>query len=107
MKKGANPHFAPPVVEGEVFTFEDEEGELISLEFLGLIVKDLARYGFFFPITKNLPAGSSGEILILEVTELDSEGQPSAFKLLENDTLAEEVYGQFREATKDLYAFDD
>jgi hypothetical protein len=107
MRKGAHPHFAPPVSEGEVFTFEDEEGQLINLEFLGLIVNDSARYGFFFPITKNAPAGSSGEILILEVTELDSEGQPLAFKLLEDDTLAEEVYGQFRASTKDLYDFDD
>lgn len=105
MRQGSAPNFCPPVEEGIVFTFEDEEGELVNLEFLGLILHDEKRYGFFFPITEDAPVGSSGEVIILEVTELDEEEQPSGFELVEDDAIAEQVYMSFTEATKDLYDF--
>lgn len=53
------------------------------------------------------PAGSSGEVVLLEVTELDEDGQPSAFELVEDEGVAAEVYADFRQATKDLYDFAD
>lgn len=105
MRQGSAPNFCPPVEEGIVFTFEDEEGELINLEFLGLILHGEKRYGFFFPITDDAPVGSSGEVIILEVTELDEEEQPSGFELVEDDSIAQQVYESFAEATKDLYDF--
>lgn len=105
MREGSAPNFCPPVEEGIVFTFEDEEGELINLEFLGLVLHREKRYGFFFPITEDTPAGSSGEVIILEVTELDEDGQPSAFELVDDEAIAQEVYNDFAEATKDLYDF--
>lgn len=105
MREGSAPNFCPPVEEGVVFTFEDEEGELVNLEFLGLVLHHEKRYGFFFPITEENPAGSSGEVLILEVTELDKEGQPSAFELVDDEAIAQEVYRDFSEATKELYDF--
>ena len=49
MRTGSAPNFCPPVEEGIVFTFEDEKGEHVDLEFLGLILHGEARYGFFFP----------------------------------------------------------
>lgn len=107
MREGSAPNFCPPVEEGLVFTFEDETGELTDLEFLGLILHDERRYGFFFPIDDENPAGSSGEVLILEVTELDEEGQPAEFELMEDESMAQEIYDAFREATKDLYDFTD
>ncbi len=44
---------------------------------------------------------------MLEVTELDDEGQPMAFELVDDEVIAEEVYDDFREATKDLYDFSE
>ena len=105
MRQGSAPNFCPPVEEGVTFTFQDEAGELVELEFLGLILHNDRRYGFFFPVTEDAPAGSSGQVVILEVTELDDEGQPFEFELVIDDGIIEEVYADFREATKDLYDF--
>ena len=105
MRQGSAPNFCPPVEEGIAFTFQDEAGELVELEFLGLILHNDRRYGFFFRVTEDTPAGSSGQVVILEVTELDEEGQPYEFELVVDDAIAAEVYADFREATKDLYDF--
>ncbi|MDO4591177.1 MAG: DUF1292 domain-containing protein [Slackia sp.] len=105
IREGSAPNFAPPVQEGIVFEFEDEHGDIEQLEFLGLILHNDRRYGFFFPVDDESPAGSSGEVLILEVTELDEEGQPAAFELLMDEGIAQEVYDDFVEATKDIYRF--
>ena len=101
IREGSAPNFAPPVEEGMVFEFEDEKGEISQLEFLGLILHD-----FFFPVDEDDPAGSSGEVLILEVTDLDEEGQPCEFELLDDEEIAAQIYDEFREATKDLYDFE-
>ncbi len=106
MREGSAPNFAPPVEEGVVFTFEDESGDLVELEFLGLILHQGRRYGFFFPVEDKNDVGASGEVVILEVTELDEEGQPAAFELLVDEGIAQEVFADFREATKDLYDFE-
>ena len=107
MREGSAPNFCPPVEEGIAIVLEDEDGERVELEFLGLILHQGRRYGFFFPLSEDEPVGSSGEVVLLEVTELDDEGQPSAFELIEDEAVAEEVYADFREATKDLYDFSD
>lgn len=107
MREGSAPNYCPPIEEGVVFTFQDEEGELINLEFLGVILHGERRYGFFFPVTEESHVGDSGEVVILEVTELDDEEQPSAFELIEDEAIAQEVFNDFREATKDLYDFTD
>ena len=106
IREGSAPNFAPPVEEGITFTFEDEKGDTQELEFLGLILHGDRRYGFFFPVDDDHPAKSSGEVLILEVTELDEEGQPAEFELVDDEAIAQEVYDDFREATKDLYRFE-
>ncbi len=106
VREGSAPNFAPPVEEGEVFTFEDEKGDMQDLEFLGLILHGDRRYGFFFPVDDEHPAKSSGEVVILEVTELDEEGQPSEFELVDDESIIREVYDDFREATKDIYRFE-
>ena len=79
----------------------------MELEFLGLVLHGERRYGFFFPVSEDEPVGSSGEVVLLEVTELDEDGQPSAFELVEDEGVASEVYADFRQATKDLYDFAD
>ena len=106
MRTGSAPNFCPPVEEGMVVTFEDEKGEQVEFEFLGLILHEGRRYGFFFPVAEDAPAGSSGEVVLLEVTELDEDDQPSAFELVEDEQIAAEVYRDFQRATKDLYDFE-
>lgn len=106
MRQGSAPNFCPPVEEGVVFTFQDEKGDLVDLEFLGLIYHDDRAFGFFFPVTEDEPACSSGEVLILEVTEVDEDGQPESFELVMDEDLALDVYRDFMEATKDLYDFE-
>ena len=107
MRQGSAPNFCPPVEEGLTIVFEDEQGEQSELEFLSLIIHQDRRYGFFFPVSEDAPAGSSGEIVVLEVTELDEDDQPAAFELVEDESIATEAYEVFREATKDLYDFSD
>ena len=106
MRQGSAPNFCPPVEEGTVFTFEDENGDLVNLEFLGLVIMDDLRYGFFFPVTEDAPATSSGLIVVLQVTEMDDEGQPDGFELVEDDAIAQQAYEAFKVAAKDLYDFE-
>lgn len=106
MREGSAPNFCPPTEEGVTLVFEDEAGERIDLEFLGLILHEGKSYGFFFPIDEDAPAGSSGEVVLLEVTELDEDGQPAAFELVEDEAIAAEVYDDFRTATSELYDFE-
>ena len=105
MREGSAPNFCPPTEEGITLVFEDESGDRTELEFLGLILHRDRSYGFFFPITEDEPAGSSGEVVLLEVMELDEDGQPAAFEIVEDEAVAAEVYDDFRTATKDLYDF--
>lgn len=106
MRTGSAPNFCPPVEEGYVVELTDDNGDTVQLEFLGLILHRGRRYGFFFPISEEEPVGSSGEVVILEVTELDDEGQPASFELVDDEGIAAEVFADFREATKDLYDFE-
>lgn len=105
MRQGSAPNFCPPVEEGAVFSFEDENGDVVNLEFLGLVILNERRYGFFFPVTEDEPALSSGEIVVLQVLDLDEEGQPADFELVEDEAIAQEAYEAFRVAAKDLYDF--
>lgn len=105
VREGSAPNFCPPTEEGITLTFSDEKGDTVDLEFLGLILKDDRSYGFFFPVDEDNPACSSGEVVLLEVTELDDDGQPDAFELVTDEAVAAEVYADFQEATRDLYDF--
>ena len=105
VREGSAPNFAPPVEEGIVLSFEDEKGEAVDLEFLGLILHGGRSYGFFYPVDDDHPALGSGEVVILEVTGEDDEGIPTDFELLTDDAIAAEVYADFQQATKDLYDF--
>ena len=116
IRRGSSPEFCPPVEEGVVFAFEDQAGNPLEMEFLGLLLypadaapDEQARYGFFFPVGEGADGaavGDSGEVVCLEVTELDEDGQPAAFELPEDELLLAEVYAAFEEATKDIYRFE-
>lgn len=105
MREARDPQFAPPVEEGAIYTFQDEAGELTDLEFLGLILHNDRRYGFFFPVADEGVSTESGEVVILEVTALDEEGQPESFELLLDEAIAAEVYDTFKRATAGMYDF--
>ena len=106
MREGSAPNFCPPVNEGDVFEFEDERGDVVSLEFLGLVIHNDRRYGFFFPVSADEPALSSGEVIILEVTDIDEDGDPIEFEFVDDEGIAAEAYAVFREAAKGLYDFE-
>lgn len=106
IREGSAPNFCPPVEEGQVFVFQDDKGDLLNLEFLGLILDGDTRFGFFFPVDDENPALSSGSVVCLEVVELDEEGQPAGFELVEDEQVAQDAYALFMEATKDLYRFE-
>lgn len=106
MREGSAPNFCPPTEEGVIVSLQDERGERVDLEFLGLVLHGDRRYGFFFPVSEDAPALSSGEVVCLEVTELDEDGQPAAFELVYDEAIAEEVYADFRQAARDLYDFE-
>ena len=106
IRTGSAPNFCPPTEEGITISVEDENGDLLELEFLGLILKDGRSYGFFFPIDDQHKALSSGEVIALEVVSTDEEGQPSEFELIEDESIAKDVYESFKDATSDLYVFE-
>ncbi|WP_165061244.1 DUF1292 domain-containing protein [Adlercreutzia sp. ZJ154] len=106
IRTGSAPNFCPPAEEGITFTFEDSNGDLVQLEFLGLLLHGDARYGFFFQIDDYSPALSSGEVIVLEVTELDEDGQPDSFEFIEDEAIVRDVYEEFKVATRDLYQFE-
>jgi len=106
MRQGSAPNFCPPVEEGLVYELEDENGDILSLEFLGLVLHNDRRYGFFFVVTEDEPALSSGEVLLLEVTKVDEDDQPLEFELVEDEAIGDEIYEIFKEAAKDLYNFE-
>ncbi|WP_251212093.1 DUF1292 domain-containing protein [Adlercreutzia murintestinalis] len=106
VREGSAPNFCPPVEEGLSFTFQDQNGDTVQLEFLGLLMHEDARYGFFFQIDEEAPALSSGEVVVLEVTELDADGQPDAFEFVEDEAVVRDVYEAFKQATRDLYRFE-
>ena len=106
MREGSAPNLCPPTEEGITLQFEDEEGNSVELEFLGLILHNGRRYGFFFPLDEDNPAGSSGEVVILEATDFDEEDQPTSFELVDDPLIAQEVYEDFKVATADLYDFE-
>ncbi len=106
MRTGSAPNFCPPEEEGTVFSLEDENGDTLNLEFLGLVIHNDRRYGFFFPVSEDEPALSSGEVIVLEVTALDEEDQPAEFEFIEDEAIADEAYEAFKIAAKDLYDFE-
>ena len=105
VREGSAPNFCPPTEEGVTITLQDERGDEVELEFLGLILHNDRSYGFFFPVDEKNPACSSGEVVLLEVTDLDEDGQPSAFELVYDEAVAREVDEDFQNATRDLYEF--
>ena len=105
MRQGSAPNFCPPTEEGIIVQIEDEGGAVTDFEFLGLVLLKGRRYGFFFPISEESPALSDGEVVVLEVTALDEDDQPSEFELVMDDAIAQEAYEAFMEAAKDLYDF--
>ena len=105
VREGSAPNFCPPVEEGIALLFQDERGDEVTLEFLGLVLHGQRRYGFFFPVEEENKALGSGEVVVLEATELDEDEQPVAFELVDDEAIAQEVYEAFKAATMDLYQF--
>ena len=106
VRTGSAPNFCPPTEEGITISVQDENGDELLLEFLGLVLMGDRSYGFFFPVDEENAALSSGEVVLLEVTDVDEDGQPSEFELVEDEAIAAEAYEEFKKATSELYRFE-
>lgn len=106
VRTGSAPNFCPPTEEGITISVQDENGDELLLEFLGLVLMGDRSYGFFLPIDEENPVMSSGEVVLLEVTAVDEEGQPSEFELVEDEAIAADAYEEFRKATSEIYRFE-
>ena len=106
MRTGSAPNFCPPVEEGMVYELEDENGDVVSLEFLGLVLQDGHRFAFFFEVTEDEPALSSGDVVLLEATAVDDEQQPVEFAYVDDEDVAAAAFEAFKVAAKDLYDFE-
>lgn len=106
VRTGSAPNFCPPTEEGITIGVQDENGDELLLEFLGLVLMGDRSYGFFFPVDEENSALSSGEVVLLEVMALDGDGQPSEFELVEDEAIAAEAYEEFKKATSELYRFE-
>lgn len=106
VRTGSSPDFCPPVEEGITMSFEDDKGDITEFEFLGLILLDGARYGFFFPLDEDHEPLSSGEVVVLEAVAFDDDDQPSEFELVDDADTASRAYERFKQSTKDIYRFE-
>lgn len=106
VRKGSSPDFCPPVEEGMVVSFQDDKGDAVDLEFLGMVILDGASLGFFFPLDEGRKPLDSGEVVVLEAVDFDDDGQPVGFELIEDEQLAQRAYERFKESTKDIYRFE-
>lgn len=106
VREGSAPNFCPPTEEGVTISVQDENGDTLELEFLGLVLIDGRSYGFFFPVDEDNAALSSGEVVLLEVVDVDEDGQPLEFELVEDEAIATAAYDEFKQATRDLYRFE-
>lgn len=105
VRSGSSPNFCPPIQEGMVVSLQDDRGDVIDLEFLGLILDDERSYGFFFPLEDAKPL-ESGEVVVLQVNSVDENGQPTDFEMIGDETEAMRIFEIFKEATKDIYTFE-
>ncbi len=104
VRSGSHPDFCPPVEEGITIQFEDEQGDILEVEFLGLLIVGSQTFGFFIPVDD--ASAQTNEVVILEVTEFDDEGNPVSFELVADEQTLVSVYDRFKEATKDIYSFE-
>ena len=106
VREGSAPNFCSLTEEGVTIGVQDENGDELQLEFLGLVLIDGRSYGFFFPVDEENAALSSGEVVLLEVLDVDEDGQPLEFELVEDEAIAQAAYEEFKRATRDLYRFE-
>ncbi len=96
VREGSAPNFCPPTEEGVTITLQDERETRSSWSFSASFCTTAAATAFSSPVDEDSPACSSGEVVLLEVTELDEDGQPSAFELVYDEAVAREVYEDFK-----------
>lgn len=106
VRQGSNPDFCPPIEEGVSLQFQDETGDIVEMEFLGLVLDGSHTFAFFFPIDDSDPAFQAGETLVLEVVGFDDEGNPSEFELVADEQTALAAFTKFKDVTKDIYTFE-
>lgn len=85
--------------EENIITLNDEDGNEIKFEFLGLISYRQKDYVVMLPLED-----SDGQVVILQLEEVDDETE--SYIGVENEFVLETVYSLFKERNKDFYEFE-
>ena len=91
-----------PEEEESVIVLMDDEGNELEFEFLDLVEYKEESYVLLIPHDEE----SDGGVVILK-TELDENGEPSAFSGIDDDELLDAIFETFKEKNGDLFDFED
>ena len=86
-----------------VVVLNDEDGNEVQFEFLDLIEYNGAEYVVLLPVDE---LDDSGEVVILQLEETESEDEESYISVDDDETL-NKVFGIFKEKYKDEFNFID
>ena len=89
-------------LDDDTIILEDEEGNVISFEFLELVTVDETPYAVLMPTED--PDGELG-VVIVEVVDLGLESEH--YDAVTDEALNERIFTQFRKEFSDKYDFED
>ena len=89
-------------LDDDTIILEDEEGNVISFEFLELVTVDETPYAVLMPTED--PDGELG-VVIVEVVDLGLDSEH--YDAVTDEALNERIFTQFRKEFSDNYDFED
>ncbi len=97
-----NEAIQPDALDDDTVILEDEDGNVISFEFLELVTVDDVPYAILMPTDD--PEGDLG-VVIVEVVDLGTDSEH--YDAVTDDALNERIFEQFRKEFGDKYDFAD
>ena len=88
--------------EVTILTLHDDEGNEEQFELLDLVDYQDKQYIVLFPVEDD-----DMEIVILQVEEIEGNGEEEAYVAVEDEAILDSVYGIFKERFKDEFEFED
>lgn len=92
----------PEELDDDTVILEDEDGNVLSFQFLELVTVDETPYAILMPVDD--PDGDLG-VVIVEVVDLGKESEH--YDAVTDDALNERIFEQFRKEFGDKYDFED
>ena len=87
------------IINDNIITLNDENGNEVEFEFLDLIPYRQNEYVVLLPI-----GDSDGQVVILQLKEIDDETEE--YVGVENEFVLETVFALFKERNKDFFTFE-